>query len=132
MKKYPIMITELDLLNKGIVAQDEKRLEQLLTYTHLAFYDYFVYTSMKHQRKKVIERNVESLEEDIKEILLTIAWAIDRNGDFVGLDNGLQRKQDDSVEIKPLNERLMAVIPTLAWAQIAGLQPNICFCGGEI
>ena len=67
MKKYPIMITELDLLNKGIVAQDEKRLEQLLTYTHLAFYDYFVYTSMKHQRKKVIERNVESLEEDIKE-----------------------------------------------------------------
>ena len=131
MKKYPIMIYETDLRNKGITGEYDK-IQLLLEYTHLAFYDYFVYTSMKHIRKRVIERNIQSLESDIKEILLTIAWSIDRNGDFVGLDNGQQRRQDDSVDIKPLQERLMSVIPTLAWAQIAGLEPNICFCGGEI
>ena len=131
MKKYPIMITEADLRNKGILGEAAK-INMLLEYTHLAFYDYFVYTTMKHRRKKLIEQNAESLEEDIKHILINIAWSIDRNGDFVGLDEGYQRKQDDSVEIKPLNERLIAVIPTVVWSQIAGLQPDICFCGGEI
>ena len=131
MKKYPIMITDADLRNKGILGEADK-INMLLEYTHLAFYDYFVYTTMKHRRKKLIEQNVESLEEDIKHILINIAWSIDRNGDFVGLDEGYQRKQDDSVEIKPLNERLIAVIPTVVWSQIVGLQPYICFCGGEI
>ena len=131
MKKYPIMITEADLRNKGILGEAAK-INMLLEYTHLAFYDYFVYTTMKHRRKKLIEQNAESREEDIKHILINIAWSIDRNGDFVGLDEGYQRKQDDSVEIKPLNERLIAVIPTVVWSQIAGLQPDICFCGGEI
>lgn len=131
MKKYPIMITDADLRNKGILGEAAK-INMLLEYTHLAFYDYFVYTTMKHRRKKLIEQNAESLEEDIKHILINIAWSIDRNGDFVGLDEGYQRKQDDSVEIKPLNERLIAVIPTVVWSQIAGLQPDICFCGGEI
>ena len=132
MKKYPIMITETDLKNKGIVADSVEGLAQILTYTHLAFYDYIVYTSMKNRRKRLIETHVDELEEDVKDILLNIAWAIDRSGDFVGLDNGQQRKNDDSVEIKTLQERLITVIPTIVWNQIAGLEPNIIFSGGEI
>lgn len=132
MKKYPIMITETDLKNKGIMADNTESLTQLLDYTHLAFYDYIVYTSMKNRRKRLIATHVEELEEDIKDILLNIAWAIDRSGDFVGLDNGQQRKNDESVEIKTLQERLITVIPTIVWNQIAGLEPNIIFSGGEI
>ena len=132
MKKYPIMITETDLKNKGIVADSTESLTQLLDYTHLAFYDYVVYTSMKNRRKRLIGAHVDELEEDIKDILLNIAWAIDRSGDFVGLDNGQQRKNDESVEIKTLQERLITIIPTIVWNQIAGLEPNIIFSGGEI
>lgn len=132
MKKYPIMITETDLKNKGIVADSTESLARLLDYTHLAFYDYVVYTSMKNRRKRLIAAHVDELEEDVKDILLNIAWAIDRSGDFVGLDNGQQRKNDESVEIKTLQERLITVIPTIAWNQIAGLEPNIIFSGGEI
>ena len=132
MKKYPIMITETDLKNKGIVADSTESLAQILDYTHLAFYDYVVYTSMKNRRKRLIAAHVDELEEDIKDILLNIAWAIDRSGDFVGLDNGQQRKNDESVEIKTLQERLITVIPTIVWNQIAGLEPNIIFSGGEI
>ena len=132
MKKYPIMITETDLKNKGIIADSAESLTQILDYTHLAFYDYVVYTSMKNRRKRVIAAHVEELEEDVKDILLNIAWAIDRSGDFVGLDNGQQRKNDESVEIKTLQERLITVIPTIVWNQIAGLEPNIIFSGGEI
>ena len=132
MKKYPIMITETDLKNKGIVADSTESLAQILDYTHLAFYDYIVYTSMKNRRKRLIAAHIDELEEDIKDILLNIAWAIDRSGDFVGLDNGQQRKNGESVEIKPLQERLITVIPTIVWNQIAGLEPNIIFSGGEI
>ena len=132
MKKYPIMITETDLKNKGIVADSTESLTQLLDYTHLAFYDYVVYTSMKNRRKRLLATHVDELEEDVKDILLNIAWAIDRSGDFVGLDNGQQRKNDESVEIKTLQERLITVIPTIVWNQIAGLEPNIIFSGGEI
>lgn len=132
MKKYPIMITETDLKNKGIIANSTESLAQLLDYTHLAFYDYVVYTSMKNRRKRLITAHVDELEEDVKDILLNIAWAIDRSGDFVGLDNGQQRKNDESVEIKTLQERLITVIPTIAWNQIAELEPNIIFSGGEI
>ena len=132
MKKYPIMITETDLKNKGIVADSTESLTQLLGYTHLAFYDYVVYTSMKNRRKRLIAAHFDELEEDVKDILLNIAWAIDRSGDFVGLDNGQQRKNDESVEIKTLQERLITVIPTIVWNQIAGLEPNIIFSGGEI
>ena len=132
MKTYPIMITETDLKNKGIVADSTESLARLLDYTHLAFYDYVVYTSMKNRRKRLIAAHVDELEEDVKDILLNIAWAIDRSGDFVGLDNGQQRKNDESVEIKTLQERLITVIPTIAWTQIAGLEPNIIFSGGEI
>ena len=42
MKKYPIMITETDLKNKGIVADSTESLARILDYTHLAFYDYVV------------------------------------------------------------------------------------------
>lgn len=132
MKKYPIMITEADLKNKGIVAQSIQALEQLLYYTHLAFYDFIVFTSMKNRRKRLIETHLDELEEAVKDILLNIAWAIERSGDFIGLDNGQQRKNDESVEIKPLQERLITVIPTIVWNQIAGLEPNIVFSGGEI
>ena len=132
MKKYPIMITETDLKNKGIMADNTESLTQLLDYTHLAFYDYVVYTSMKNRRKRLIATHVDELEEDVKDILLNIAWAIDRSGDFVGLDNGQQRKNDESVEIKTLQERLITVIPTIVWNQIAGLEPNILFLGGVI
>ena len=132
MKKYPIMITDVDLRNKGIVADSVESSTQILYYTHLAFYDYIVYTSMKNRRKQLIEKHINELEEDVKEILLNIAWAIDRSGDFVGLDNGQQRKNDESVEIKTLQERLVTVIPTIVWNQIAGLEPNIIFSGGEI
>ena len=126
------MITETDLKNKGIVADSTESLARLLDYTHLAFYDYVVYTSMKNRRKRLIAAHVDELEEDVKDILLNIAWAIDRSGDFVGLDNGQQRKNDESVEIKTLQERLITVIPTIVWNQIAGLEPNIIFSGGEI
>lgn len=132
MKKYPIMITEADLKNKGIVADSAESLAQILDYTHLAFYDYVVYTSMKNRRKRLIEKHVDELKEDVKDVLLNIAWAIDRSGDFIGLDNGQQRKNDESVEIKTLQERLITVIPTIVWNQIAGLEPNIIFSGGEI
>ncbi|MBE5747985.1 MAG: hypothetical protein E7352_07430 [Clostridiales bacterium] len=132
MKKYPIMITETDLKNKGIIADSTESLAQILDYTHLAFYDYVVYTSMKNRRKRLIMEHIAELEEDVKDILLNIAWAIDRSGDFVGLDNGQQRKNDESVEIKTLQERLITVIPTIVWNQIAGLEPNIIFSGGEI
>ena len=132
MKKYPIMITDVDLRNKGIVAETPESLARLLDYTHLAFYEYVVYTSMKSRRKRFIAKHVAELAEDIKDILLNIAWAIDRSGDFVGLDNGQQRKNDESVEIKTLQERLITVIPTIVWNQIAGLEPNIIFSGGEI
>lgn len=132
MKKYPIMITEADLKNKGIVADSTESLARILDYTHLAFYDFIVYTSMRSRRKRLIAAHVEELEEDITDILLNIAWAIDRSGDFVGLDNGQQRKNDESVEIKSLQERLITVIPTLVWNQIASLEPNITFSGGEI
>ena len=132
MKKYPIMITEPELKNKGIIAESVETLTKILDYTHLAFYDYIVYTSMKNRRKRLIETHVDELKEDVKEILLNIAWAIDRSGDFVGLDNGQQRKNDESVEIKTLQERLITVIPTIVWNQIAGLEPNIIFSGGEI
>lgn len=132
MKKYPIMITEPDLKNKGIIANSAESLEQILEYTHLAFYDYIVYTSMKNRRKRLIEKFVHELKEDVKDILVNIAWAIDRSGDFVGLDNGQQRKNDESVEIKTLQERLITIIPTIVWNQIAGLEPNIIFSGGEI
>ena len=130
--KYPIMITETDLKNKGIIADSTESLAQILDYTHLAFYDYVVYTSMKNRRKRLIAEHIDELEEDVKDILLNIAWAIDRSGDFVGLDNGQQRKNDESVEIKTLQERLITVIPTIVWNQIAGLEPNIIFSGGEI
>lgn len=132
MKKYPIMITETDLKNKGIVADSTESLARILDYTHLAFYDFVVYTSMKNRRKRLIATHAHELEEDVKDILLNIAWAIDRSGDFVGLDNGQQRKNDESVEIKTLQERLITVIPTIVWNQIAGLEPNIIFSGGEI
>ncbi len=132
MKKYPIMIGEADLKNKGITVDNTEGLEKILYYTHLAFYDFLVYTSMKNRRRRLIEAHCTELEEDIKDILLNIAWAIDRSGDFVGLDDGQQRKNDESVEIKPLQERLITVIPTIVWNQIAGLEPNITFCGGEI
>jgi hypothetical protein len=132
MKKYPIMIGEADLKNKGIIVDNTEDLEKILYYTHLAFYDFVVYMSMKNRRKRLIEVHCTELEEDIKDILLNIAWAIDRSGDFVGLDDGWQRKNDESVEVKPLQERLITVIPTIVWNQIAGLEPNITFCGGEI
>lgn len=132
MKKYPVMITESHLKNKGIIAEDSESLARILEYTHLAFYDFIVYTSMKNRRKRLITAHVNELEEDIRDILLNIAWAIDRSGDFVGLDNGQQRKNDESVEIKTLHERLITVIPTIVWNQIAGLEPNITFSGGEI
>ena len=121
MKKYPIMIGEADLKNKGIIVDNTEDLEKILYYTHLAFYDFVVYTSMKNRRKRLIEAYSTELEEDIKDILLNIAWAIDRSGDFVGLDDGWQRKNDESVEVKPLQERLITVIPTIVWNQIAGL-----------
>lgn len=132
MKKYPIMITDADLRNRGIIAGSAQSLTQILDYTHLAFYEFIVYTSMKNRRKRLIEKHIDELKEDVKDILVNIAWAIDRSGDFVGLDNGQQRKNDESVEIKSLQERLITVIPTIVWNQIAGLEPNIIFSGGEI
>ena len=131
-KNYVIQITETDLRNKGIVSNDADKIEQLLEYTHAVFYDFIVYSSMKNKRKKLIETKKLVLENDIKAILLNIAWSIDRHGDFIGLDNGAIIKNDESVEVKPLQERLISVIPTIVWQQIAGLEPNICFCGGEI
>ena len=131
-ENYVIQITETDLRNNGIVSNNADKTNQLLKYTHAVFYDFIVYSSMKSKRKKLLETKKAVLEKDIKAILLNIAWSIDRQGDFIGLDNGTIIKNDESVEIKPLQERLMSIIPTIVWQQITGLEPNICFCGGEI
>ena len=72
------------------------------------------------------------MDEDIKDILLNIAYAIDKSGDFEILWDGSQRVNGDQTEIKTLQERIISVVPTMVWNQIAGLQPNITFAGGEI
>ena len=133
MKHYPIMITDADLKNYGIGGSDNAvKNELFLKITHQTFYEFIVYTTQKNRRKKLIEKHREDLEEDIKDILLNIAFAIDKSGDFDILWDGSQRTNGDQTEIKSLQERIISVIPTMVWNQIAGLQPNITFAGGEI
>ncbi len=133
MKKYPIMIDAEDLKNYGISTVDDAiRTNQFLTLVHQTFYDFIVYTTQKNRRKKIIEKYREELEEDIKDILLNIAYAIDKSGDFEILWDGSQRLSGEQTEIKTFQERVMTVVPTMVWNQIAGLQPNITFAGGEI
>lgn len=131
-ENYIIQITESDLRNNGIVSNNEERIKQLLAYTHLVFYDFIVYASKKEWRKKIIQKHKAKLEGDIKHILGVIAWSIDKHGDYIGLDNGYIIKNDESVEVKSLQERLISVIPTVAWNLIGGLEPNITFTGGKI
>ena len=133
MKKYPIMVTADDLRNYTVgIVDDPIKTNLFLTSVHQTFYEFIVYTTQKNRRKKSIEKYREDLDEDIKDILLNIAYAIDKSGDFEILWDGSQRVNGEQTEIKTLQERIISVVPTIVWNQIASLQPNITFAGGEI
>ena len=134
--KYPIMITEDDCRNYGIELQSGKEAgiqnKRFLNIVHQTLYDFVLFISVKRWRKAVIEKYMEELEEPIKEILLSIAYAIDTSGQFNGLWDGVTKLDSGEFKVNSLQERLTAVIPPMTWNQILGLEPNLIFMGGEI
>lgn len=134
--KYPIMITEDDCRDYGIELQSGKeadvRNRRFLNIVHQTLYDFVLFISVKNWRKAVIERYREELEEPLKEILLSIAYAIDTSGQFNGLWDGVTKLDSGEFKVNTLQERLTAVIPPMTWNQILGLEPNVMFMGGEI
>lgn len=134
--KYPIMITEDDCRNYGIELQSGKEStiqnKRFLNIVHQTLYDFVLFISVKSWRKAVIEKYMEELEEPIKDILLSIAYAIDTSGQFNGLWDGVTKLDSGEFKVNSLQERLTAVIPPMTWNQILGLEPNIMFMGGEI
>lgn len=134
--KYPIMITEDDCRNYGIELQSGKdaviKNKRFLNIVHQTLYDFVLFISVKSWRKAVIEKYMEELEEPIKEILLSIAYAIDTSGQFNGLWDGVTKLDSGEFKVNTLQERLTAVIPPMTWNQILGLEPNVMFMGGEI
>lgn len=134
--KYPIMITKDDCESCGIRLQrgedaDVKN-RQFLNLVHQTLYDFVLFVSLKSWRKKIIEQYREELEEPIKEILLSIASAIDLSGQFNQLWDGVTRLDSGEFKVNTLQERLTAIIPPMTWNQIVGLEPNVMFMGGEI
>lgn len=134
--KYPVMITEDDCRNYGIELQSGKdaviKNKRFLNIVHQTLYDFVLFISVKSWRKAVIEKYIEELEEPIKEILLSIAYAIDTSGQFNGLWDGVTKLDSGEFKVNTLQERLTAVIPPMTWNQILGLEPNVMFMGGEI
>lgn len=134
--KYPITITEDDCRNYGIELQSGKEAiiqnKRFLNIVHQTLYDFVLFISVKSWRKAVIEKYRKELEEPIKEILLSIAYAIDTSGQFNGLWDGVTKLDSGEFRINSLQERLTAVIPPMTWNQILGLEPNVMFMGGEI
>ena len=134
--KYPIMITEDDCRNYGIELQNGKdaslKNKQFLNIVHQTLYDFVLFSSARNWRKAVIEKYKDELEDPIKEILLSIAYAIDTSGQFNGLWDGVTKLDSGEFKVNTLQERLTAVIPPMTWNQILGLEPNVMFMGGEI
>ncbi len=134
--KYPIEITADDCRNYGIGLQTGKNAElqnrRFLNIVHQTLYDFVLFVSNRGWRKAIIEQHREELEEQIKEILLTIAYAIDSSGQFNGLWDGVTKLDSGEYRANTLQERLTAVIPPMTWNQILGLEPNVMFSGGEI
>lgn len=133
---YPVMITEDDCRNYGIELQSGKQAviqnKRFLNIVHQTLYDFVLFISVKSWRKAVIEKYMKELEEPIKEILLSIAYAIDTSGQFNGLWDGVTKLDSGEFKVNSLQERLTAVIPPMTWNQILGLEPNVMFMGGEI
>lgn len=134
--KYPVMITEDDCRNYGIELQSGKEAviqnKRFLNIVHQTLYDFVLFVSLKSRRRAVIEKYMDELEEPIKEILLSIAYAIDTSGQFNGLWDGVTKLDSGEFKVNSLQERLTAVIPPVTWNQILGLEPNVMFMGGEI
>lgn len=134
--KYPVMITEDDCRNYGIELQTgdgaDVKNKRFLNIVHQTLYDFVLFISLKSWRRAVIEKYMEELEEPIKEILLSIAYAIDTSGQFNGLWDGVTKLDSGEFKVNTLQERLTAVIPPMTWNQILGLEPNVMFMGGEI
>lgn len=134
--KYPIMINEDDCRNYGIELMSgndaEVKNRRFLNIVHQTLYDFVLFVSNRNWRKKVIEAYIDELEEPIKEILLSIAYAIDTSGQFNGLWDGVTRLDSGEFKVNTLQERLTAIIPPMTWNQILGLEPNIMFTGGAI
>ena len=133
---YPIMITADDCENYGITLQSgtgaDVKNKRFLNIVHQTLYDFVLFVSNRNWRKKVIEAYKSELEEPIKEILLSIAYAIDTSGQFNGLWDGVTKLDSGEFKINDLQERLTAIIPPMTWNQILGLEPNIMFVGGDI
>ncbi len=133
---YPVMITEDDCRNYGIELQSGKEAviqnKRFLNIVHQTLYDFVLFVSLKSRRRAVIEKYKEELETSIKDILLSIAYAIDLSGQFNGLWDGVTKLDSGEFKINALQERLMSVIPPMTWNQILGLEPNVMFTGGEI
>lgn len=134
--KYPITISADDCKNYGIALHIGKDAEiknnRFLKIVHQTLYDFVLFTSHRNWRKTVIEQHKEELEEPIKDILLSIAHAIDESGQFNGLWDGVTRLDSGEFKVNTLQERLTAVIPPMTWNQILGLEPNVMFAGGNI
>ena len=134
--KYTIMITADDCRNYGIKLQTDDSAtimnNRFLNIVHQTLYDFVLFVSLKSWRKAVIEKYKDQLEEQIKDILLSIAYAIDISGQFNGLWDGVTKLDSGEFKVNSLQERLTAVIPPMTWNQILGLEPNVMFMGGEI
>lgn len=134
--KYPVMITEDDCRNYGIELKSGKEAtiqnKRFLNVVHQTLYDFVLFVSIKSWRRTVIEKYMDELEEPIKDILLSIAYAIDISGQFNGLWDGVTKLDSGEFKVNSLQERLTAVIPPMTWNQILGLEPNVMFMGGEI
>lgn len=133
---YPIMITAEDCENYGIKLKSgvdaDIQNRQFLNLVHQTLYDFVLFVSLRTWRKKIIERYKEELDEPIKEILLSIALAIDISGQFNQLWDGVTKLDSGEFKVNTLQERLTAIIPPMTWNQIVGLDPNIMFMGGTI
>ena len=134
--KYPIEITLDDCRDNGIELQTgqnaEAKNKRFLNIVHQTFYDFVLFVSNRNWRKAIIEKYREELEDPIKDILLSIAYAIDISGQFNGLWDGVTKLDSGEFKVNTLQERLTAIIPPMTWNQILGLEPNLMFMGGEI
>jgi hypothetical protein len=130
------MITWDDCANYGISRQTGVNADiinnRFLNIVHQTLYDFVLFSSQKSWRRKVIEKYKAELEEPIKDILLSIAFSIDEGGQFNGIWDGVTRLDSGEIKFSDLQERLVAMIPPMAWNQIIGLEPNVLFMGGEI
>ena len=107
--KYPVMITEDDCRNYGIELKSGKEAtiqnKRFLNVVHQTLYDFVLFVSIKSWRRTVIEKYMDELEEPIKDILLSIAYAIDISGQFNGLWDGVTKLDSGEFKVNSLQER---------------------------